>query len=183
MSENKQTDRTSLIISFVALAIAVLTFVFQFWQTSLVFRPKIAIQSTNVYNKEMLPDGSLDFGIQFNLENRGQIEARALKILVSVVVDNKLLSTIQSDVSNDLFPQDVFNRALSMRIPKSFFTAAGASSIIFTKNLYFKAVITYKKNWFGRHKQVFYLLWNKETNRFEHCEANDVSVINKATNN
>jgi hypothetical protein len=182
MTDENKTDVTSRVCSILAIVFAILSLGLHWWQSCIMLRPKIAIHSTNVYKKDVLPTGDLDFGIQFNFENRGQSEARDTEMRIAVVVDNKQLEILESGVSNDLFPNDVFNRALSMLVQRSLFDPAGVSSITFKKNLYFKVVITYSKQWFGRHKQVFYIFWNRETNRFEHCSAKEASAIDEAAN-
>jgi len=168
-------------LSIVAIIFALSSLGLDLWQSYITLRPIVALDDQEIYEKTILPNNKLGLRIKFVFENRGESEIRGMEIRIAVVVDNKQREILESDVSNDIFPHDVFNRTVSMQIPESFFDFVDVNSLKLRESLYFKIVVTYKKFWFGQHKQVFYVMWSRETNRFEHCNMSEASIIDKVS--
>lgn len=171
---------TTLICSIVAIAISLLALCLNAWQTFVTIRPKIALNDFSTYERKLNNAGNLRFGLQFNFQNRGGTEIAFMDMALYTVTKNKMIARMESEVVNPIFPEDTFNKAISMVIPKQFFTPTGENAIKFNENILFKVVTIYPRAWVGYYKQTFYVLWNNNTNRLEHCTEKDKNIINVA---
>lgn len=184
MCDSKKRDIFSRIISIIAVILALFAFLLSYWQTNVTLRPKISFNEDgfSVYEKKILPSGNLKFGLQFNFINKGGSEISGLNIYISCLVDSQEVGKITSNLINKIYAGDTFNRAITIIIPNEYFSHISQNAIIFNKNIFFKLSMDYPRAWFGRYKQKSYVFWNKETNRLEHCDLEDVKRIDNILN-
>ncbi len=180
MCKKEKGNSSTRTLSIFAIIISALALFLNFWQTQITLRPKISLNDFSTYDKTINKLGNLNFGLQFNFQNKGGTEIPSLDMKIYAVAEGNLIGTSESDVVNPIFPEDTFNKAIKIIIPKRFFTPIESTSIKFNKNILFKVFIKYPRFWFLRYKQTFYIVWNRNTNRLEHCTEEDRNIINLA---
>jgi hypothetical protein len=168
----KKTDIVSRTTSIIAVIISALALL----QSHRALAPRVSLYDIQVYKKDFTTTGNLDFGVKFLFQNRGGSQLQGLRLTAIGLDDNGVVGQLKTDLTNELFPQDIFNYCATLLIPPSYFDLADQNAVQFRKNIYFHLTVSYPR-WYGHATQTFTVLWNKDTHRFEHCDSRQTARI------
>jgi|SRR5271157_2629970 hypothetical protein len=157
MCKDDKGNPLTRIFSIIAMAVSLLAFALNFWQAQVTLRPKISLNNFSIYDRTPTEDGGLALGLQFDFQNKGGTEIKSFYMETYAIGESKLIGKIQSDVVNPIFPQDIFNKAIVVIIPKRLLTPISPTTVKLNESILFKVYVRYPNGWLPPFEQSFYV--------------------------
>lgn len=175
MNKEDKVDYYARICGILAIIIAAIAL----WQTKYNLRPIVSFTEARLYRNISLPTGDLDFGLLLVFQNTGGADIRHLKLNLVCIVENTVAGPTEASIDNVVHPGNYFTCPMTTKLPASVCDKDTQGLSKLKHDLPIRIIMEYRAL-FLRHRQVFNVSWNKDINLMQHCDVNELKLIEKA---